>query len=722
MITGHVASKKVRLVIGLVLVLLVLAVLVPISWLGGFDDLEYRGLDWLERTSPGQNSHANDIVILYIDQKSIDFFQQSRGIGWPWPRDSYALVVQFLKEAGARAVVFDAIYSEPSVFAGDYNDDQAFAEAMTASGRVFQTLTFHAKAKGGAPNDPEALALLAKRGLKYDREKGPEPMVFQDVTMPILPLAEAALGLGTIDIEPEADGVIRRMRLLSSFRGQVYPTLGLAVYMKTKGLDRVVQNKQGLEVGDILVPMDDQGKTLIKYYGGQDYYQGYTMAAIIQSALDVMEHKTPLVGLEHFRDKVVFVGAKAAGLFDLRSSPMEKSLPGVDIHATFLNNFLNGEFLKRASRPLRATAMIVLLLGTLAAAILSRSAFIGAGLSVGLSALYLALVVSLFNHRIWLDMIAPLGGQALVLIGATLTNYYGEGRQKREVRGAFSRYLSPQVVDQVLEQPELLSLGGSRRIMTCFFSDVAGFTSISEALSPEDLVHLLNRYLSLMTKVIMDSGGTVDKFEGDAIMAFWGAPLPQEDHAWRACRAALVQQEIMARFRAEVLAEGLPELRVRMGLNTGPMIVGNMGSEDRFDYTVMGDAVNLASRLEGANKQYGTYLMISESTYEEVKDLVEVRELDLLRVKGKNEPIRVYELMAAAGALSPEKDRVRSAYHEGLARYRDMDFAAAQQAFDRAIKLDPEDGPSLTYRARCQAYRDQPPPPNWDRVFTMTTK
>ena len=722
MITGHVASKKLRLVFGLIIAGLVLLVLVPVSWIGGFDNLEYRGLDWLQRTFPGQSSHSQEIAILYIDQKSIDFFQQSRGIGWPWPRDSYALIIQFLKEAGARAVVFDAIYSEPSVFAGDYNDDQAFAEAMAVSGRVFQTLTFHAKAKGGAPNDPEALALLAAKGLDYVREEGAGPLEYLDVTMPIRPLAEAALGLGSIDIEPEADGVIRRMRLLSSFNGRVYPTLGLAVYLKTSGLDKVVRTKQGLKVGGILIPMDDEGKTLIRYHGGQDYFQGYTMAAIIQSALDVMEQKAPLVAPEKFKDKVVFVGAKAAGLFDLRSTPLEKSLPGVDIHATFLNNLLADDFLERASRPLRSAAVIALLLGTVAAAVLGGSAAVGAGFSLGLTALYLVVVVSLFNNRIWLDLISPLGGQALVFVGATLVNYYGEGRQKKEVRGAFSRYLSPQVVDQVLEKPELLSLGGSRRVMTCFFSDVAGFTSISEALSPEDLVHLLNRYLSLMTRAVMDRGGTVDKFEGDAIMAFWGAPLPQEDHAWRACQSALEQQEIMARFRAEVLAEGLPELRVRMGLNTGPMIVGNMGSEERFDYTVMGDAVNLASRLEGANKQYSTYIMISETTYAEVKDLVEVRELDLLRVKGKQEPIRVYELMAVTGKLPPEKERTRAAYQEGLALYRDMDFVAAEQAFTRALESDPEDGPSLTYMERCRTYRDYPPPSDWDRVFTMTTK
>jgi adenylate cyclase len=322
----------------------------------------------------------------------------------------------------------------------------------------------------------------------------------------------------------------------------------------------------------------------------------------------------------------------------------------------------------------------------------------------------------------WLYLVTPLGAQGFVFIMATLINYYGEGREKSAVRSAFSRYLSPKVVEAVLDNPDMLSLGGSRRVMTCFFSDLAGFTSISEALSPEDLVQLLNRYLSIMTKVILRHGGTVDKFEGDAIMAFWGAPLIQEDHARRACMAALEQQAEMDKFRAWAISEGLPELRVRMGLNTGPMIVGNMGSEERFDYTVMGDSVNLASRLEGANKAYNSYIMISETTYSEVEDHVEVRELDLLRVKGKQEPIRVFELMAAAGQLSPEKRALRAEYEKGLSLYRAMEFEKAATAFEAALAMTPDDGPSQVYRERCRAYQKEPPSPDWDRVFTMTSK
>ena len=294
--------------------------------------------------------------------------------------------------------------------------------------------------------------------------------------------------------------------------------------------------------------------------------------------------------------------------------------------------------------------------------------------------------------------------------------------KKRLVRGAFSRYLSPQVVSQVLARPELLSLGGARRPMTAFFSDIAGFTSISERLSPEALVNLLNRYLSRMTGAITDHGGIVDKFEGDAIMAFWGAPLPQEDHALRACLAALDQKSLLEEFRAEVRAEGLPELNVRMGVHTGEMVVGNMGSEERFNYTVMGDAVNLASRLEGANKEFDTEIMISEDTLGRVRNEVEVRELDLIQVKGRHKPVRVYELLCRAGHLPPDSAEVRDAFENGLALYRAGEFEQAEGAFQVALATDPYDGPSLRFVERCRFFQQAPPPDDWDGVFTMTSK
>lgn len=722
MITGRVLSKQRRYLIGLVGWGLLLAVMLPLTLTGALDLVQYRGLDWLHRNWSDTSNVTDDIVILYIDQKSIDFFQRARGIGWPWPRDAYGLVVQYLHQAGARAVVFDAVYSEPSVFANDFDDDNAFARAMASAGNVLQTLVWHERPKGGAPTDEDAVSRLAERALDYTRQGGPAPPDYQDVTMPIPPIEQAAWGLGSISIEPEADGVVRRIRPLAGFRGHAFPTLALAAHLKLTGQAAVTQTGDALNYGQTVLPLDDEGMALIKYYGGLDTYRSYTIAAVMQSSMDLQMGNPPMLAPELFRDKIVLVGAKAAALFDLRSTPIADSLPGVEIHAAFLNNLMAGDFLKQASTAIRILAPAALLWLTLSAALLSPSVLAGAAIGLGLTVLYVAACILAFRNNVWLDVVSPIGGQIAVFLMATLINYYGEGREKKAVRSAFSRYLSPQVVAEVLDNPQLLSLGGSRRVMTAFFSDLAGFTTISEALSPEDLVGLLNRYLSLMTRIILDHGGTLDKFEGDAIMAFWGAPLIQEDHALRACLAALDQQKAMARFREAVLAEGLPELKVRMGVNTGPMIVGNMGSEERFDYTVMGDAVNLASRLEGANKAFGSFIMISETTYELVKHAVDVRELDLIRVKGKNEPIRVYELLARAGELPPDRSQVVEAFLRGLARYRDMDFAGAETFFHQALTLDPEDGPSRTYVGRCQAYRSSPPPADWDRVFTMTTK
>ncbi|MEW6267422.1 MAG: CHASE2 domain-containing protein [Thermodesulfobacteriota bacterium] len=722
MITGRFTPRQRRLWQGLAACLLALALLLPLLSTGRLNSIEYRSLDWLHRNFPSREKVSPDIALLYIDQKSIDFFQQARGIGWPWPRDAYGLVVKFLKAAGARAIIFDAIYSEPSVFASDFNDDETFAAAMSESRRVVQTLVLHREIKGGAPTEQERLAGLLKLGLAFERQGGPPPPDHQDVTMPIAPLLQAAWGLGVINIRPEKDGVVRRLRPIESLKGAVFPTLSLAVYLKLTGRTQVLQTGRTLTAGPAVLPLDDEGEVLVKYYGGLGTYRDYTIAAIIQSAMNLESGQPPLVPLDKFKDKIVFVGAKAASLYDLRSTPVAEALPGVEIHATFLNNLLAQDFLRQGSRTFRGLLIVLLLAASVTAAVLTRRVLTGALVVLVLAVLYLAGVILAFRQNLWLDLITPLAGQAAVFSLATLINYYGEGREKSAIRQAFARYLSPDVVSELIEKPHLLTLGGSRRVMTVFFSDLAGFTSISEVLSPENLVHLLNRYLSLMTGAIMRGGGTVDKFEGDAIMAFWGAPMPQPDHARRACLAALEQQKIMAEFRRQALAEGLPELKVRMGLNTGPMIVGNMGSEERFDYTVMGDAVNLASRLEGANKPFGTGIMISESTLEAAGDVIETRELDLLRVKGKKEPIRVFELMAKAGELPPLQARVREVYLRGLAFYRDMKFVEAEEAFQAALALDPDDGPSRTYLERCRAYRIEPPPPDWDRVFTMTTK
>jgi adenylate cyclase len=310
-------------------------------------------------------------------------------------------------------------------------------------------------------------------------------------------------------------------------------------------------------------------------------------------------------------------------------------------------------------------------------------------------------------------------------IGFLTINVYlfiQERKEKSFIKNAFGQYLSPKVIEQLMDDPSHLSLGGQRREMTAFFSDVQGFSTISESLTPDELVQLLNEYLTEMCNIIAAHDGTIDKFEGDAIIAFWGAPLVQPDHAVLSCLACIDMQNRLVELRKRWAEEGKPQLLVRMGVNSGPMVVGNMGSQTRMDYTIMGDSVNLAARLEGANKFYKIFTMISEFTYVLAKDFVEVRELDTIRVVGKSEPITVYELLDRKGMVTGERASVMATYHKGLELYKQRLYKEALTVFESVLAISPADGPSATYIIRCKEFMATPPGDDWDGVYTHTKK
>jgi adenylate cyclase len=336
---------------------------------------------------------------------------------------------------------------------------------------------------------------------------------------------------------------------------------------------------------------------------------------------------------------------------------------------------------------------------------------------------YFYVCQEMFTRRqIVLDYVGPAFGIVFSYVVVFFIRFRRESREKRRIRDTFSRYMSPEIVAALTRNPDLVKLGGEDREMTVFFSDVAGFTTLSETMRPQELVAVLNEYLSEMSDVIFRHRGVVDKYIGDAIMAFWNAPLDQPDHASLACFAALDQIEAIKDLQRRFAERGLPRFDFRIGINTGHMVVGNMGSHSLFDYTVTGDAVNLAARLEGANKPFRSRVMISEFTYEKAKNDVEVRPLDLLRVKGKTVPIQVYELAARKGALDPTRGKAFGLYRDGIAFYRERKFDRAIGVFKGALALLPDDGPSALYIERCEAFRASPPPPDWDGVFVMTTK
>ena len=695
--------------------LTVFALVAGLSTSRWFEVAELKALDHLVRRYADPAKADSNLVLLAIDESSLEAFGR-----WPWPRDRFGYVVRYLKQAGARAVVFDVMFFEADENAEEF--DQSFADDLKAAGNVFLPMLFQAEPAAIPPEaQPRATATVESS------EAGHVPDIHAGVKLPIPVLAQQARGLGVINLSADADGPTRRVPLLGQVTGNVVPHLSLAVAQYLLGADRLSMRDGRLQIGTQHVPLGDDGSLLIDWHGSleQTYHaKRYSIGRVLQAFAQQEKHGRPSLDPALFKDKIVFVAGTAAGLYDLRVTPFSAATPGVLIHMAALDNLLHGQGLQAAPRWFSLTTLLLLCLASAGTFMLFRSYPVKFGVTIGLAVAYYGLVVHGFaGHERWLELVFPEAALALTFGTAATVEYVTEGKQRRLMRAAFDKYMSSEVVEEIMRNPEAIKLGGEKKEITIFFSDIAGFTTISEKMSPEDLVTLLNRYLSAMTTIIKTTHrGNVNKYLGDGIMALFGAPLDDPKHASLACYAALDCQVELARLREVWKREGLPEIGARIGLNSGPCIVGNMGSEERMEYTVTGDSVNLASRLEGASKYYDTLILIGQRTAELAKNDVEVREIDLLRVKGKKEPVVVFELLARKGQLDDKKRRVIDVYLEGLTAYKIRNFSAACTRFSEAVALDPSDGPSRVYLERSTNYRQMPPPVEWDGVYEMTSK
>jgi class 3 adenylate cyclase len=420
--------------------------------------------------------------------------------------------------------------------------------------------------------------------------------------------------------------------------------------------------------------------------------------------------------------KICIIGETASLTPDLKHVPVGPAYPGVFFHSAVINQILTQQFIREA--PHLVNVVVILALCVVVSMLVSRrSVFQASVFTLLLVIIFGGVVFYLFSEKmVYLKAgFAPIGMVSCYVI-MTAYRQLTEEREKRKIRTLFEHYNSPAMVEQMVQDPSRVRLGGEERQLTVFFSDIEGFTSISERMPPERLVAFLNRYLGAMTDIILESGGTLDKYEGDAIIAFWGAPLSLENHARSACLAAIDSQKKLAELRRAFSAEGLPEVRCRIGLSSGEMIVGNMGSSQRFDYTVMGDAVNLGQRLEVSNKLYGTQIMISQTTYELAKEAIDARELDLLKVKGKAKPVKVYELLGRKGETPEVARKMLPPFAEGLQRYREMRWDDAIDIFSEVLRLHPGDGPARALLERCRAFKNSPPGDDWDGSFSSELK
>ena len=537
------------------------------------------------------------------------------------------------------------------------------------------------------------------------------------VTNMIDQFAEWVTYQGFVDTNVDYSGIVRSEYMAIQYENEFYPPLGVQVSRVYKNLDygelKLVLTEK-LIFKETEIPIDSWNRMMINYCGPASTFKYY-------SVCDVIDGKIPY---DAFRNKIVFLGATATGLGDYIATPFSSQTPSVEKHATVTENILHEKFLIRGRGEVFQDLLAIICISLAMGIFLPLLPSIWGGMaSASLWFGYNYYVYERFvGDGTWLNVTYPSITVIVCFSSIIMYRFMSEEKMRKGVKSAFENFMDPKVVHEILKEPENINLGGEEREVTVYFSDIEKFSSISEKLQPAELIEFLNEYLSEMTDRILDHGGFLDKYIGDAIVATFGVPLEQPDHAVKACLATIDNQQRLRELNVKFKEEGRLQIQARIGLNSGRVLVGNVGSTNRLSYTVIGDEVNLGARLEAANKYYGTYTMISERTYELAKDHIEARKLDMIRVVGKEKPVKIYELIDRKGQIQETKREVIKLYEEGLKMYRKKEWQKAIDAFREALNQDPHDGPSLTYIERCKGYIQDPPPENWDGVYVLTAK
>lgn len=690
--------------------LAVVALLAPLLALLFAEARVGRGLerrvydDWF--TLRGPLPRPPGVVVVAIDLDS----EASLGAR-PWSREWHARLLRNLHRAGARVVAFDLTFADTAA------GDSAFRAAIDETGIAVL----------GAKTAP-----VFRRGARGFRLEEPTP-------------ALRGAPLGIVDDRPDAlDAVIREYPVLHAYPQGTRAQLGVAAVMRSLGLPpgALREVEGGWRMGRRFIPRGPSGGMLVDYTGLTGSVATHSYVTVVDdAATDVgewdLDSFEDLARAGVFRGQIVFVGTTIAEDHDLYPTPYRDAreteeeaeeggavlVPGVEIHAQAAAALLAGRMLAPVPRTVQYPWVAILALITVAAVARLRAlkggvvAAVLAALAVGAAGLCFA------RAGLWLWTVAPVTGVGLAMVGGTAVLVTDEAREKARIRGMFQQYVPSAVVRELIHRPELLALGGEERVATVLFSDVEGFSRVAEGLAPTQLVMLLNEYLTVMTDVVVEHGGIIDKYLGDALMAEFGVPIPLEDHAVRACRAALRMRDALARMRDDWVRRGLPALRARIGINTGQVLVGNLGSFRMMDYTCMGDQVNLASRLEGVNKEYGTEILVSEFTWRAVQGHFVAREIDRVRVVGRGEAVAVYELVASAdGGVDEGTAALMDGFAAALAVFRDRRYGVALDLFDTLAQRYPDDGPTATYLDRCRKHAILPPPVDWDGVYQLARK
>src|SRR2546426_7422426 len=734
----------------LTLAVVLLVVLLFLSGAPILDLIELKAYD-LRFLSRGPRPPSPAVVMAAIDEKSLD--AEGR---WPWPRSKIAALVDTLSRHGARVIGFDIAFSEPDENSQVALIDQLARRVDALAIRDRRLAAFISESRRHADND-RALANAIKSSssavvlgyffhmseatLEYRLEPSEidrrlkrlaaskYPLIaYQAPDTGALPFIRAyapesnldvfsdvAASSGYFSLRSDPDGVLRWMPLVIQAGEDLFPPLSVLCAWHYLGRPRLTvkvgrHGVDGIQMGDRFIPTDEGGQLLINYLGPPKTFPQV-------SVTDILRGKVPRGAVE---DRIVLVGATALGTYDLRNTPFSPSFPGIEVHASVIDSILTQSFMARPEwSKLFDLLAIVTLSALVGTALPWLSPLRGLGFATGLFVLYIFAARWLFvNAHVWLNVVYPLLSLATTYTALTAYYYATEQRQRKKVKETFRQYVAPLVVEEMLKEPRRLKLGGEEKILTVLFSDLEGFTTYSERYSPQEMAEMLGEYYNRVTEQIFLYQGTLKEYVGDELMVIFGAPLEAPDHAERACTAALAMREQRLVLAAAWAKIGRPRLRARTGINSGPMLVGNLGSKYRFAYGVLGDQVNLGSRLEGLNKVYGTDIIIGENTARLIEGAFRCRELDMVRVKGREQAVRIYELVSATGAeLVPEHEKALWCYADALDAYRKGRWADALGLFRHALTLWPQDGPSVALGQRCQVFLENPPPEPWDAVF-----
>jgi adenylate cyclase len=686
-----------------------------------FQAIERRSFDLLMQFR-GVRPNAGDVIMIRIDEYT------DKQLGWPIPRDQYGAIMALLSNSGAKAVVLDVTL--PPQNDADSVENTLLVQYLAHAHNTFQVFGPYIPSRTEADQvsrrdvDSTAHYVIGRFGIPAPRDHHFLRSPFID-DYPFPELAKVSTSIGHALVIPDTlDGVIRSMPLFIEYAGRLYPSIGFAVALKTLNIQqshiKFVDTEYGTDVyaDSLLVHTGLMGEVMINYVGKGENFPSVSFYDILAAAKE-----RDVKFFDQFKGKVCIIGPTIRSIGDYYATPLEESSAGYLTHANLYDMIITDSFI---SQPPSWLQFLILICITIAISFIAHTRKLKTGffILIIVTALYLAFAVLAFSYQhLWFNVAEPLSGLLICFVATVVYRAATEGRQRKFITEMFGTYVDSNVVQILINNPTLAQLGGERHEISIMFTDIQGFSKISEDIPEDALVKLLNVYFTDMTNVILENGGSVDKFIGDSIMAFWGAPIIDRDSAYNACATAIQLQKRLTKLQPRLTKISQKEMKQRIGINTGVCIVGNMGSEQKKNYTVMGDPVNLASRLEGVNKQYGTGILISEYTFQKVAKRVITREVDRVQVVGKTEGVRIYELLDLTDKpLSEKMKNFLDMYGQGLTAYQERRWDEGIAFMEQAMHFIPEDSVCQLYIERMKLYKLNPPADNWNGVFILQSK